>query len=154
MPLWALWASYICPKGPLWGKGMRVSWLCQGTLVTSWLCQELTSFSPTAEDKEALPKGASAYCTFRCCPIGASLLPKGDKARRRGLRYLLAKPIYARSAYCTFRCWTTLYMPFGAPLGHERIYILRIPQRGSASLPRRGLSDKKASRAKRRSSST
>ncbi len=49
----------------------------------------------------------------------------------------MAKPIYAlpegASAYCTFRCWTTLYMPSGAPKGHERIALMLAP---SGLLPR------------------
>ncbi len=134
-------------KGPLWG------FAAHNCLPP---CGNLKCFAPTFGprfvvapkgqeerllDIEALPKGASAYCTFRCCPKGASLLAKqglphrgNNKARiaplgqqRRGLRYLLAKPIDnnaprrpfghilqyidmlspegRRSAYCTFRCW-------------------------------------------------
>ncbi len=86
----------------------------------------------------ALPFGASAYCTFRCCPKGASRFfvlrsgaPKGQ--RRRGLRYC-PKGAKDRQVPEGGRRYNTkgppmlsLYIAFPAPLGAPALRGMRVP---------------------------
>ncbi len=89
----------------------------------------------------ALPEGASAYCTFRCCPIGASLSPFGGQSEEcpKGATTNSFQIYKARIAPEGQQQHVPQYMPTGlvqstnkGPSGEE---MANAPERSPLTLP-------------------